>query len=282
MYPVGGVAITVRQQPLLWSVSTGAGGSGWEQLLEAVADLRASDGAADDAYYYGVFAPSPSFASYCASGCMAGLGYIGAPSAPYARAAIGLGFSGETALDTAVHELGHNHGREHAPCGGAAGTDPKFPHANGGIGSAGYDLLTGEQFGADAGYADVMGYCWPIWISDYTFTRIFQHATAIAGASIDVPPALMNREYHRLRVDGEGKLTWLTPVKLATPPLGEAVSVTIATTDDAEDVPGSLFRFDHLPGGTLLVPKSTSLAANIKSLETVVDGKKFFAGASTP
>ena len=37
-------------------------------------------------------------------------------------------------VNTAAHEVGHAHGREHAPCGGAQSTDPSFPYSNGGIG----------------------------------------------------------------------------------------------------------------------------------------------------
>ena len=45
-----------------------------------------------------------------AVGCVAGLGFVGGPSDSWARAAIGLGFTGDNAAETAVHELGHNHG----------------------------------------------------------------------------------------------------------------------------------------------------------------------------
>ncbi|MSP26839.1 MAG: hypothetical protein EXR75_17200 [Myxococcales bacterium] len=273
MYPVANVELSVRAKALNWNVNTSPNGSGWEQLLETIADLRSSDGAADDEYYYGIFAPSGSVESYCGGGCIAGLGYLGAPNSPYARAAIGLGFSGGMAHETALHELGHNHGREHAPCGGVASADSQFPYANGGIGSYGYDLLNGKLYAPNQ-YADIMGYCQPTWISDYTFTSLYQHATAVAGANIVVPPELMHREYQRLRVGADGMLTWLSPVTLDKPPMGEPVELSATTAFGTEQLTGSLFRFDHLAGGTLLVPPSKAALASNKTIKALIDGKQ--------
>ncbi len=80
-------------------------------------------------------------AQFCGGGCVAGLGMIGGSQDAYSRAAIGLGYSGEIATETAVHEIGHTHGRQHSPCGGAQGTDPAYPYQDGSIGVWGYDLL---------------------------------------------------------------------------------------------------------------------------------------------
>jgi hypothetical protein len=77
-----------------------------------------------------------------------------------------------------AHELGHNFGRYHAPCGGAGGSDPNFPYAQGLISLFGMDVVTGEIKGPNA-FTDIMGYCdtsW--WISDYTFTNVLQYRLA--------------------------------------------------------------------------------------------------------
>lgn len=73
---------------------------------------------------------------------------------------------------TFVHELGHNMDLPHAPCGGAGGADPAFPHAEGASGAWGYDFELRELVHPDV--PDLMGYCEPNWISDYFFTRATQ------------------------------------------------------------------------------------------------------------
>jgi hypothetical protein len=74
---------------------------------------------------------------------------------------------------TIAHELGHNLGRLHAPCGNPGGPDPNYPHAGATLGSTGYDLLTGVLRSPSA-YRDYMSYCTPRWTSDYTYGAIVQ------------------------------------------------------------------------------------------------------------
>ncbi|MEZ4312273.1 MAG: M66 family metalloprotease [Polyangiaceae bacterium] len=139
MYPVPEVQITVRE-PVQWNNTVSAGGSGWDSLLSSIGSLRSNDKAAFDVYYYGIFSPASSAQAYCSGGCVAGLGNIGGVNDAYSRAAIGLGFPGDIATETAVHEIGHTHGRYHAPCGGAQGTDPNFPYSGAKIGAWGFDI----------------------------------------------------------------------------------------------------------------------------------------------
>jgi len=68
-----------------------------------------------------------------------------------------------------AHELGHNMSLYHAPCGGAGGPDPAYPHPNGGIGAWGWDFETETL--VSPGTPDLMSYCGPRWISDYHFTN---------------------------------------------------------------------------------------------------------------
>ena len=69
-----------------------------------------------------------------------------------------------------AHELGHNLSLYHAPCGGAVGPDPSFPHPGGSIGAWGYDFRDGGSLVLPS-RLDVMSYCAPRWISDYHFTN---------------------------------------------------------------------------------------------------------------
>ena len=72
-----------------------------------------------------------------------------------------------------AHELGHNMGLAHAPCGNPAALDRSFPQSNGSIGAWGYDFRTDEM--VYPGTFDLMSYCRPRWISDYHFTNALRY-----------------------------------------------------------------------------------------------------------
>ena len=81
---------------------------------------------------------------------------------------------------TVAHELGHNMGLRHAPCG-APGPDPSFPYPDGTIGAWGYDFRRGHL--VPATWRDHMTYCDPAWTSDYHFTNALSHRMADENAS---------------------------------------------------------------------------------------------------
>ena len=93
-----------------------------------------------------------------------------------------------------VHELGHVHGRHHAPCGDAGGTDPNFPYTNGALGAqpiyaSSYSDATLGAIGAPtilgtgASMKDVMGYCEGVWFSDYNYYHVQRFAETYAAAT---------------------------------------------------------------------------------------------------
>lgn len=140
-------------------------GSGWSQLLSELETKRVADGNSSTRYYYGAVATS------YASG-VAGLGYIpGSSGSTGARSAIGWDKTGYTDggnfPEVFAHEVGHNFGRYHAPCGGPSGVDPSYPYPTGDIGVYGYDVAS-AALKAPAAFKDVMSYCSPVWVSDYT------------------------------------------------------------------------------------------------------------------
>ena len=75
----------------------------------------------------------------------------------------------EPIAETIAHEFGHNFSLYHAPCGGAGGTDPSYPHPDGTIGAWGYDFRINAVVSRLA--LDFMSYCEFDWVSDYHFTN---------------------------------------------------------------------------------------------------------------
>jgi hypothetical protein len=255
-YPVEDVVVKVRA-PFDWNQSVNPGGGGWDTLLTGIADLRQSDNVPGNEFYYGLVAPKSSFQSYCAGGCVAGIGFVGSAGQEYFHAALGIGYQGGLAVGTALQEIAHAHGRLHAPCG-APDVDPKYPYAKGGIGSWGYDLLNGKLYDP-ADFVDFMSYCSPIWISDYTFAALAARVKINNGVKSEyVPPEVANLTYQRLLVGGAGPASWLEPITLPKPPAGESVTLTATTAEGDQALTGTLVRTSK-GGGVLFVPPPEAL-----------------------
>jgi hypothetical protein len=91
---------------------------------------------------------------------------------------------------TVAHELGHNLGRRHAPCGNPAGVDPSYPYGGARLGVSGWDAID-QQARNPGQYYDMMSYCNPEWISDYNFRRILdwrRQSSMGAPAMVDAAP----------------------------------------------------------------------------------------------
>lgn len=172
IFPVNTVNVSVRAPyttndtlPLDANNTNGA----WSRILGEIAALRTAD--TSTAYYYGVVGTSYG------SG-IAGIGYIGAP------ASLGWDKSGSRA-SVAAHELGHNFGRQHAPCGSVGSSDANYPYAGGVIGVFGFDVERANTSGIGATnvvrpttHTDIMGYCGSQWISDYNYLAVLNFRAA--------------------------------------------------------------------------------------------------------
>ena len=137
-------------------------------------------------YYYGVVKVSYG------SG-VAGVAYVSNQSIG-ARAALGWDAQPSAGV-VAAHELGHNWGRNHAPCGGPSGLDPNYPHSDGSTGSYGVDLTPTPTL-EPATDSDIMGYCPNKWISDYTYQGMLSYLLSPSPpqtgvASQSVQPCLL-------------------------------------------------------------------------------------------
>ncbi|HEY0994556.1 MAG TPA: CARDB domain-containing protein [Gemmatimonadaceae bacterium] len=148
---------------------------GWIRILSEVQALRAAEGSAR--MYYGVVKVPYG------SG-VAGYGYVGFP------AAIGWDYlpSGAAVL---AHEIGHNFGRQHTPCGGPAGPDPQYPFPDGKIGIYGWSERRNVIIQPTA--SDIMGYCGNQWISEYTYRAVMDFRGYLAGSAQSVASPAASR-----------------------------------------------------------------------------------------
>lgn len=147
----------------------------WNTTLDTVRALRQQQVPATDIYYYGMLRPSNTLRQFCGNGCTAGVGFVpnAGRSNPATRAAVGLAYNDSSSAFTMLHEVAHNHGRQHAPCvqgGTISGVDPSFPQVDGTIGGYGYDALGDNLLTPQS--TDLMGYCRNQWLSAYTYAGL--------------------------------------------------------------------------------------------------------------
>jgi hypothetical protein len=266
MYPVPSVEITVAA-PFPWGGAIGASGQGWQELLLSIVNLRGALGLGNDEYIYGLFNAADTFNEFCSFGCVAGLSLLAAnPSDAMGRSSIGVGFTGQDSVSTLAHEVGHAHGREHAPCMLLGQpSDPNYPYDNAVLGVWGWDAPNGalkEPFGN----TDIMGYCKPNWISDYTYDGLLTRSLAVnqAGMADELPLA----EYSSTWVDEHGVLGTISTQTLGLPETTGARMHSLRYLDaEGAVVREDQARFyptDHLPGGLLLWPRGPESARAVE------------------
>jgi hypothetical protein len=180
----------------------------FDAILDRVTDKRLSDGVSDDVYYYGLINPAETLAEYCDGGCLLGLGWYLEDTSDFSRAhrtAMGIAF-GSYGANTFAHELGHNLGRDHSPC--ATSGDQDYPHPGAVIGRWGYDSV-GGVLKAPTEFRDVMSYCEPNWVSDYTYQGVLDRLRQsdsqmrVAG-SVTSKSQTSEREWRAMRVSAKG------------------------------------------------------------------------------
>jgi hypothetical protein len=164
------------------------GNLAWGTILNEIDLLRVAEHS--PRYYYGV-------ARVTYSSGVAGVAYVSIPGTTPGsgqRAALGWDYLPSGSI-VAAHELGHNWGRNHAPCGGPAGIDPQYPRSDGSTGAYGMDVVAKTLEASTM--ADIMGYCDPKWISDYTYRGVMSYLrspsppilSSVVGA--DIQPCLL-------------------------------------------------------------------------------------------
>lgn len=183
LFPHGEIQTTVAP-PFVSAANFGtapAGGGGstfWLTVLPQLDAARAADPNYGDWYWVGLVQPPPNYTSTQ----FGGYGYIpnsGSATGPGTRTSLVVSYPWfgyePQSRNLVAHEIGHNLGRFHAPCGGAGGPDGNYPNAGGTVGLGGHDTYswqTGLATRAEpvpSSNGDLMGYCVPIWISAYTY-----------------------------------------------------------------------------------------------------------------
>lgn len=161
--------VSTRIHPVFKSKVTT--GEGMWSLLSEINELRALEN--DSSYYYGFFS-SNLYGSLkdIPYGGIANVGGFGA---------VGLDRTDKngyltTWASTMLHEIGHTFSLNHVKCGNPYPFDYGYPYSVNTIGSLGVSadlesLYLPKPYDA-GGYADIMSYCWPQHVSDYSFMKV--------------------------------------------------------------------------------------------------------------
>jgi hypothetical protein len=247
MFPVADVTIGLHA-PWDWSGKLDANGGGWAALLVGLRTLRAGDAPEKDVYYVAAVTPATSWLDYCPNGCVAGMASsVVQLGAIQERAVAVLGFGSTGFAETSAHELGHAHGRAHAPCGNPANVDQLFPYSGGSTGVPGYRMTQGELV-PDA--VDVMSYCAPVWVSDYTYDALRTRIAAVAAQDVvgTAPEATFVRWF--VDADGSAKNTGTLRERMPDAP---AEVRTLRIDGELRPRKGWWSPLDHASGGFFYV-----------------------------
>jgi len=189
-YPLSGINVSYRAP---WNFSGDLSDENdWLRLLNQITDLKDLDRAPDSQVYYGLI-PTRDVNGQIHYFNIGGIGWLGY------RAAVGL----DGLYNVGAHEIGHTFGRLHAPCGDPAGVDPNYPYAGASIGNYGIDVYSNTLISPlSPDFAvDLMSYCGPPWISDYTYIGLYNdqraHSQVVARMAAAQPILLV-----RARFDG--------------------------------------------------------------------------------
>ncbi len=179
-FPVGEVQLEVAT-PLTLAEPVEAYGAGWQDAAAQLADVYPT---ANGVITFGLLAPTERRADFCPLNCVQGVTQIvetdseGLPV--FGSVALALAYDDDTTAETFVHELGHTLGRHHAPCDVDDDTvDPNYPHADGKIGSWGWNAKT-ESLRPPSD-RDFMSYCSPTWVSPYQTHALLEALDALAA-----------------------------------------------------------------------------------------------------
>ncbi|HEV8455031.1 MAG TPA: hypothetical protein VGQ24_09080, partial [Gemmatimonadales bacterium] len=259
------------------------GNNAWGTILDEIRVIQVSEGTSR--YYYGV-------AKVSYSNGVAGVAYVSNPGTfppQVARAALGWDYIPSGSI-VAAHELGHNWARNHAPCGGPSGVDLNYPQADGTTGGYGYDVSTGTVEPPTS--SDIMGYCDPKWISEYTYSAVLNYLSPMpplvqrGPISMAVQPCLVVWGHIR-----NGELVLEPAFQVNTRPSLPAQAGPYSLQGKASDG-ASVFSLSFVPseiadapgsqqGFAFAVPMSSAQASRLASLHLSGRGRPAVLAAAT-
>jgi hypothetical protein len=188
VYPVQKMTIRWRAPQTIDQVIDSA------TAFKLIGAARRADDAPPGSYYHMIIAVEDSVDKYLGLGRIAGP----APSDGANRIAMTMvrNHQVDHEWDTVSHEMGHNLGRQHAPGCNVTDFDKGFPYADTGVGVDGYSIPE-MAFKSRLKWKDVMGYCYPTWISDYTWNAFAARVRIISA--FDAPTMMLARRSRSLR-----------------------------------------------------------------------------------
>lgn len=245
MYPLGQPLIVYSHAEYHFDGDLNTYG-GWSDLLYNITGFRNQENPNSAVHYYGLIPTSSDY--HLALG---GLGWL--PGENYAKkylAAIGYDRSDNNyGSKTMAHEMSHNLGRMHVDCGNPSDPDPNYPYFGGVIGEYGYDIVEHILYPPAETY-DFMSYCYPRWISDYTYEALYARRQLIAASS----RAEETGESVKIlqlsgRIEIEGTQGSLRPVQqsMGLPVAGEGEGLYRLELLDAQGNPRYSYKFDPQP-----------------------------------
>ncbi len=253
-YPISSVNFTVGQPVDIQDPED------WNNTLDTVRALRQQQAPAANVYYYGMIRPTQTLRQFCGNGCTAGVGFVpGGRLNPATRAAVGLAYADNTSAFTMLHEVAHNHGRQHAPCvqgGTIAGVDPNFPQADGSTGVYGYDAL-GDNLLSPDDYTDLMGYCRNQWLSAYTYAGLLNTVLAVNRVQASVIGDEPVGTWRVLLVDPARGARWGRPIATPDVAMGTEEPALVLDSSGAPIQTISVYRtnLSELAASSIQVPE---------------------------
>ena len=199
-YPLSTIKVTLHTPMNFTGDLGGTSGDDWgnqEQtgLLNQVMALKGTDlngqgGIDSPKVYYGLVPTGTSVNNTWLplnASFILGIGLIGTRAGAGVDIPSGFGLPDDITSDTAAHEIGHNLGRLHAPCDTVNSVDTNYPDNTASIMQFGVDLSKGTVLNPST-TKDLMSYCEPQWVSDYTYTALYNVLSKKTTAATSAAP----------------------------------------------------------------------------------------------